>query len=118
MSLFKNSIIIILFAYSVFFLSNTAYSEGTYVYVTDMSRIKYQIVSDGRVYFRNLNEFNGSVTGCCYAFYLDLTSIFGKTTWSTILFKMATKGDMYLWVNESNPPTHGNPAAISHTGNW
>ncbi|MCC2521156.1 hypothetical protein [Vibrio coralliilyticus] len=89
-----------------------------YVHVSDMSKIKYQLVGDGRVYFRNLNEFNSSVTGCCYAFYLDITTDYGKSAWSTMLMKMASQKNLYLYVSESNPPTSGAPAEVTHIGNW
>ncbi len=104
--------------FSCLLLVNAAYSGGTYVHVNDMSLVDYQMVSNGKVYFRNLNEFNSSVTGCCYAFYIDTSTDYGKSTWSTMLMKMATKQDLYLYVDESNPPTGGNAALISHIGNW
>ena len=96
----------------------SAYSDPTYIYVNDMSLVHYQLVADGKVYFRNLNSFNSAVTSCCYAFVLDTTTPFGKSAWSTILTKMATKQDLYLYVTESNPPTSGAPAKIGHLGNW
>ncbi len=99
-------------------LSTSAYCDAGYVYVSDMSKVDYQVVSGGKVYFRNLNSFDDSVTGCCYAFYLDTTTDFGKIAWSTILTKMTTQSDLYLYVSEKNPPKSGNPAQVEHLGNW
>lgn len=93
-------------------------NAGTYVHVDDMSKIEYQLTADGKVYFRNLNSFNPAVTGCCYAFYLDTTTDFGKSAWSTILMKMASKQDLYMYVDREDPPTSGAPVQIDHIGNW
>ncbi|NRF28945.1 hypothetical protein [Vibrio coralliilyticus] len=105
---------------STLLCSATVFAAPVYVHVSDMSKIKYQVVSDkgGRVFFRNLNEFNSSVTGCCYAFYLDITTDYGKSAWSTMLMKMASQKNLYLYVSESNPPTSGAPAEVTHIGNW
>ena len=104
---------------SAILLSRPAFSEGTYVHVTDMSLVHYQLMGDGKVYFRNLNLFNSAVTGCCYAFVLDTNTSYGKTAWSTMLTKMAQKLDLYIYVSESNPPSNGGaPAVIELIGNW
>ncbi|WP_141229373.1 hypothetical protein [Cellvibrio mixtus] len=110
----KKSMLFLFFLCSVKF----AYADGTYVYVEDMSRLHYQLTSDGNVYFRNLNQFNNQVTGCCYAFVLDTTTPYGKSAWSVILMKVASKGSLSMYVSEANPPTSGNPATIDHLGNW
>ena len=106
----------LLFFFSL--LSHLSHAAQTYVYVDDMSKLDYQLLGDGNVYFRNLNVFNSQVTGCCYAFYLDTKTEYGKSAWSVILMKMAAGGDLYLHVSESNPPTSGNPALVDHLGNW
>lgn len=95
-----------------------AFGAPAYVYVNDMSKIDYQLVGNGWVYFRNLNSFDTQFTGCCYAFYLDTTTEYGKSAWSVILMKMASAAPLYLHVTESNPPTSGNPAYVDHLGNW
>ncbi|ABE55217.1 hypothetical protein Sden_1934 [Shewanella denitrificans OS217] len=95
-----------------------AYAGPGYIHVSDMSQVHYQLVGDGNVYFRNLNTFNNTATGCCYAFILDTTTPYGKSAWSVILMKMATKAPLSLYVSDYNPPTSGNPATIDHLGNW
>ena len=100
------------------FFSNSAFCAPTYIHVSDMSLVQYQLTADGNVYFRNLNAFNSTVTGCCYAFVLDTTTPYGKSAWSIILMKMASKQDLYLFVSDSNPPTSGAPARIDQVGNW
>jgi hypothetical protein len=98
--------------------SNVARAAGGYVNISDVSALQYQMASDGVVWLRNLNAFNSSVTGCCYAFYLDTTSPYGKSAWALVLMKMATGGGLWMYVSEMNPPTSGNPAAVQQLGNW
>jgi methylthioribose-1-phosphate isomerase len=108
-----------IFAASLFVLpAKFAHAAGTYVHINDMSQVQYQLTSDGNVYFRNLNQFNNQVTGCCYAFVLNTTTNYGKSAWSVILMKMASKASLSMYVSETNPPTSGNPAVIDHIGNW
>lgn len=64
---------------------------------------------DGRVFFRNLNDFNGDALSCCYNYYIDTTTAFGKSAWSVILAKMATSGRLVLGVKsikEAGPVTY------------
>jgi len=95
-----------------------AHAGGAYVHITDMSQVQYMLTGDGKVYFRNLNQFSSQVTGCCYAFVLDTTTGYGKSAWSVILMKMASKSSLSMYVSETNPPASGNPAVIDHIGNW
>jgi len=62
-----------------------------WVEVDNSSKLLWQINSAAKVYFRNLNEFNAAQVACCYAYYLDSTTPRGKSIWSIILAKMATK---------------------------
>jgi hypothetical protein len=102
------------------FIFSDSYSDAVYIYIDDMSKVKYQLVGDGKVYFRNLNEFRSplEVTGCCYAFYLDTTTDFGRSAWSLMLAKMAMAKPLNVYVTNHNPPTSGNAARIDHLGNW
>ena len=93
-------------------------AEPGYIHVPDMSKVHYQLVSDGVVFFRNLHEFHAGATGCCYAFKLDTTTPFGKSAWSVILMKMAGQLPLSIYVTDYNPPTSGSPAIVDHLGNW
>ena len=99
-------------------VTSLAHAAGKYVLLDDVGRLKYQMGSDGVVWFRNLNEFDATVTGCCYAFYLDTTTGNGKSLWALVLMKMASNGSLYLHVSDTSPPTSGNPAVIDQAGNW
>ena len=114
----KLAILSLSWALAQFSLSNIAHAAGGYVYISDVSTLQYQMGADGIVYLRNLNQYNGAVTGCCYAFYLDTTSPYGKSAWALIMMKMATAGGLYVYVAETNPPTSGSPAQVQQVGNW
>lgn len=62
-------------------LSPFAHATSTYIRIPDASQLKYLMESSGIVYFRNLNDFDNTVTGCCYAFSLDKTTAYGKSAW-------------------------------------
>ena len=118
MNFIKQLITFLVFFFAEISLSSYAHSAPTYVHINDMSLLQYQLTADGNVYFRNLNSFNSTVTGCCYAFVLNTTTPYGKSAWAIILLKMATKQPLSLYVTESNPPTSGTPAVVDHMGNW
>jgi hypothetical protein len=114
-------LICILVATCGLFVPFSAYSAPGYVHISDMSLVKYQLVSNGKVFFRNLNEFSYeagiTVTGCCYSFYLDTTTDYGKSAWSTILMKMASKQRLSLYLTETNA-SNSAPANVDHLGIW
>jgi hypothetical protein len=55
----------------------------TWVYVPDMSQMKYQLAPGGLIYFRNLNDFSSAALGCCYNYWLDTTTQDGRNSWAT-----------------------------------
>lgn len=73
---------------ALFFLTLQAKAQ-VWVEVDDASKLLWQMTSGGTIYFRNLNEFDNTQTGCCYAYALNTTTPGGKSLWSTILAKMA-----------------------------
>lgn len=102
----------------VFLCSAVVHAAPGYIHVSDMSKVAYQLTADGKVYFRNLNVFNGEATGCCYAFFLDTTTPFGKSAWSVILMKMASKSSLFIHVTNLKPATHGDPGEVDQVGDW
>lgn len=69
-----------------------------WVWVPDLSLLKYQTSPDGRVYVRNLDEFNGSALGCCYNYYIDTNTPEGKNIFALITAKSAQNKGLYLGV--------------------
>ena len=104
-----NKAIIIL---SLLFTTLSANGED-WITVNDMSQVKWQITPAGRVYFRNLNEFNNQALPCCYNYYLDTTTPGGKSLWSVILTKMATSKKLILGT-----PKISTAGAITYAGIW
>lgn len=65
--------------------------------ISNMSQLKYQIYNE-KVWIRNMNEFDSSWLGCCYAYYIDITTNEGKALWSTMLAKIAMAGKFNVGV--------------------
>lgn len=89
-----------------------SYAFG-YVHVLDMSQLSWQMTIDGKVFLRNLNQFEGSFLGCCYSYWVDTSTPAGKSMWNAMLVKIATAKPLYLGL--SNPAQGG---VIEHIGNW
>ncbi|WP_298773630.1 hypothetical protein [uncultured Shewanella sp.] len=98
-------------AFSLLFSSNAGASD--WVTITDMSQLKYQI-KDGQVWLRNVNEFNESWLGCCYAYYIDITADEGKAIWSAMLAQMAMGKPYNIGVVDKSV----NGSKIIMSGNW
>lgn len=95
-------------------LSMTNAKASDWIAINDMSQVKWQhFGNDGKIYFRNLNEFDSSWLGCCYSYWIDPTTETGKIAWSVILTKMSTGGKLNLMVNDK--ATGGN---IYSVGIW
>ena len=85
-----------------------------WVYVNDASRLLWQMNTAGTVWFRNIKEFKGTHTGCCYAYKVDTTTPGGKVVWSTLLAKMAAKEPITLGFPKIG--TNESPQALSAIG--
>ncbi len=84
-----------------------------FAYVTNMAQLSWQMAPDGKVWLRNLDQFNGSFLGCCYNYWIDTTSPTGKAMWAAILLKIGTGQSLYLGL--ANPAQSGQ---IEYIGNW
>ena len=69
--------------------------------------------SSGRVYFRNLDQFNAGFLGCCYNWYIDTSTTVGRTLWASILLKMAGAQPVNLGVGAM-----GTAGPVLYAGNW
>jgi hypothetical protein len=99
-----------LFSCIALLLSFNAYSFD-YVYISDMSQLKWQLTTDGKVYLRNLSQFNAGFQGCCYIYWIDTSTPAGKAIWSAVLMKIGTAQPFYLGLEQQG----GN---VGHVGNW
>ncbi|MDX1304560.1 hypothetical protein [Photobacterium sp.] len=96
-------------------------SAQTWVEVNDASKLLWQMSANGTVYFRNLNEFDPAQGACCYAYNLDTTTPGGKSIWSMILTKIASKKRITLGfpsvASNNNPQTLNYIGRHSHASN-
>ena len=83
-----------------------------FVLVPNASGLKWQLASN-RVYFRNLNDFDGTFQGCCYSYWIDLTTDQGKAQWSVILTRMTTGGRLYFGVESKSVA-----GLVTYVGDW
>ncbi|AZZ98832.1 hypothetical protein [Pseudoalteromonas sp. R3] len=84
-----------------------------WVTINDMSKLKYQI-KDNKVWFRNVNEFDNSWIGCCYAYYLDLSTDEGKAAWSAMLTNIAMGSSYNIAVTDKTV----NGSKVTFSGEW
>lgn len=81
--------------------------------VNDASQLKWSIYA-GKAYFRNFNEIEGSWQGCCYAYYIDLSTDEGKAMFSVFLTRNAARQPITFWVVDKT----ANPSQIAQVGDW
>lgn len=84
-----------------------------YVLVPDMSQLKWQMTTEGKVYLRNLNQFNGSFQGCCYFYWIDVGTPTGRALWASALQKMASSQSMYFGLESAAVG-----GQMVHLGSW
>ena len=99
--------------FTLFMLISSSVCAEDWITVNDMSLLKWQMAPNGKVYFRNLNEFHPQALPCCYNHYIDTTTDAGKSVWSVILTKMASSQPLILGV-----PSLTQPGAITYLGVW
>jgi hypothetical protein len=74
--------------------ASNAANALVWIQVNDASQIKYQTWGDpgtgaGRIYIRNMSQFDSSALGCCYNYYIDLTTPDGKAIFPIFLSAVA-----------------------------
>ena|ERR1700730_12904873 len=72
--------------------------------VSDASQIQYLIDSGQRVYLRNLNTFDTTVLGCCYNYWIDLSTEGGKAQFATLLAKIETREHIWIYLLSQTVP--------------
>jgi len=65
--------------------------------VTDASQIQY-LTGSPQIYLRNLNTFDSTVLGCCYNYWIDISTDAGKAAWATLLAKMQTQQPIWIYL--------------------
>ncbi len=93
-------------------ISRPALSQ-VWISVPDASQIQYQTWGDGKVYFRNLNQFDVNAQGCCYFYWIDTTNQEGKNIYALILSYIALGRALKIAV-----PTGYASGQLSAAGSW
>jgi hypothetical protein len=83
--------------------------------VADAGQIQY--LSDGgtRIYLRNLNSFDSSVLGCCYNYWIDVSTDAGKAAWAALLSKIEAQEHIWLYLLGPQSQT---VASLVVVGDW
>ena len=67
------------------------------VFVEDASTLHWQIYNN-KAWLRNLDQYDATFLGCCYNFWIDLTTDEGRAMWSTLLAAIHASDSIYLHV--------------------
>jgi hypothetical protein len=84
-----------------------------WVWVPDASAIQYSLSPDGKVYFRNLSQFNAGAQGCCWHYWIDTNTTHGKNVYALFLAKAAQGKGLYMGV-----PDNLADGTIDYAGEW
>jgi hypothetical protein len=66
--------------------------------VNDASQLTF-LIGNPQIYLRNLNSFDSSVLGCCYNYWVDISTDAGKASWATLLAKMQTQQPIWIYIS-------------------
>ncbi|WP_157032973.1 hypothetical protein [Sphingomonas changbaiensis] len=80
--------------------------------VPNAAQIQWAVFGSN-VFFRNLNDFDSSWLGCCYNYWLDLTTDGGRAMFAAFLTARTNGSAILLTV-----PAKGTASAINQLGNW
>ena len=79
--------------------------------VNDASQVQYVANPDGKIYFRNLNQFDPTWAGCCYAFWIDVSTDGGRAQYAAFLSAFFTRQKIMFYGDSAG-------GAFSHVGSF
>lgn len=93
--------------------TNPAYAAVETLIINDASQVKFVANSgSGReIYFRNLDSFAPGWLGCCYYYYIDISTEGGRAQYAAFLSAYYTKSKIMFYADK-------NGGALLHVGNW
>jgi len=87
---------------------------AVWIIVPDASQVQYMTDGSGRIYFRNLDQFDSAAAlGCCYNYWIDTTTPEGKNIYALFLTLGAQSKGFRISV-----PDGRQPGALSAAGQW
>jgi len=84
-----------------------------WISIPDVSQLQYQTNGDGKIYFRNINQFNGSAMGCCYNYWIDTNTVEGRNIFALILSHAALHTGLLFGLTND-----WGAGAVSGVGEW
>jgi hypothetical protein len=104
----------------VFLVSGVAFSleaRADYWFkVNDASQIQYFVNStpnSTQIYLRNLNTFDSTVLGCCFNYWVDISTDLGKAIWATLLAKIQAQQPIWIYITSQ---TAAGPVTVAWFG--
>ena len=86
--------------------------QGSTAAIADNASLVQFSIYGGKLYFRNLHAFNPEWAGCCYNYYIDLTTDEGKSIYAYFMLQYANRARVVLWRESITP------GPIQQIGNW
>ncbi|KRA61533.1 hypothetical protein ASD79_05275 [Caulobacter sp. Root655] len=76
----------------------TAHAAAESLVVPDASVLQYGVSYDAKVYFRNLNQVDASWLGCCYNYWIDVSTDTGRAQFSAFLTAKASHSRIVFFI--------------------
>jgi hypothetical protein len=86
--------------------------QGSTAAVAENASLVQFSIYGGKLYFRNLHVFNAAWSGCCYNYYIDLTTDDGESMYAYFMMQYVSHGRVVFWRGSTAP------GPIEQIGNW
>jgi hypothetical protein len=87
---------------TILFLMSSAACADDAVTVPDLHQLSWQVHHSGKVYLRNLSQFDSTFLPCCFNHYIDTATEGGRTMWSAMLTNLALGKAMTFYVSSKS----------------
>jgi len=87
-----------LFSLGLLASGSTAHAAAESLVVPDASVLQYGANNDAKVYIRNLNQVDGSWMGCCYNYWIDVSTDAGRAQFSAFLTARASHSRIVFFI--------------------
>ena len=85
------------FSLGLLAMGPTAHAAESLV-VPDASVLQYGVNNDAKVYFRNLNQVGAGWLGCCYNYWIDISTDTGRAQFSAFLTAKASHSRIAFFI--------------------
>lgn len=102
MARISNSVVAAVFSLGLLASGSTAHAAAESLVVPDASILQYGVNNDGKVYFRNLNQVDAGWMGCCYNYWIDLSTETGRGQFSAFLTAKASHSRIAFFIADKS----------------